>query len=139
MKRRKWWFWLLIALACLVLLFVIAELIGASVPSVLGWGALGVVGFIAAMFFAGVSFILPFLFRILLVDVIRNQEIRSIVMGVMGACAIFAAWMPTGLGEGWSLFLMMSGFSLGCLAGAEYQKYLFNRESKPQEVREEIR
>ena len=122
-RKRKWWLWLLIALACMIVVFVIAELTGAPTISIFGWGALGVIGIFVFILFGGISFIIPLLFRALLEMVISNREKLSIILGSIGFCAIVVGWITTRLEYDWSLFLMMSGFSMGCLAGAEYQKH----------------
>lgn len=128
-RKRKWWLWLVIAFACMMIAFAIAELTGASLISIFGWGALGVVNIFAFVLLAGISFVLPMLFRALLETVISNREKLSIIFGSIGICAIVVGWITTRLEHDWSLFLIMSGFSMGCLAGAEYQKHLDLREN----------
>ena len=128
-RKRKWWLWLIIAFACVMIAVAIAELTGASIIGVFGWGALGVIGVFVFILLAGISFALPLLFRALLETVISDREKLSIIFGSIGVCAIVVGWITTRLEYDWSLFLMMSGFSMGCLAGAEYQKYLDLREN----------
>jgi len=127
--KRKWWLWIIIAFACAMIAFAIAELTGASIIGVFGWGALGVIGVFAFILLAGMSFILPMIFRALLETVVSNREKLSIIFGSIGACAILAGWITSRLEYSWSLFLILSGFSMGCLAGAEYQKHLDLREN----------
>jgi len=131
-RKRKWWLWLIIAFACMIVAFAIAELTGNSLISIFGWGALGVVGVFAFVLLAGVSFILPLLFRALLEMFISNREKLSIIFGSIGVCAIVIGWIATKQGHDWSLFLVMSGFSMGCLAGAEYQKHEFRSSNEPE-------
>ena len=128
-RKRKWWLWLIITFACVMIAFAIAELTGASIIGVFGWGALGVIGVFVFLLLAGMSFILPMLFRALFETVVSNREKLSIILGSIGACAILAGWITTRLEYDWSLFLILSGFSMGCLAGAEYQKHLDLREN----------
>jgi hypothetical protein len=128
-RKRKWWLWLVIALACMVAVFAIAELTGASVTSILGWGALGAIGVVAVVLLAGVAFVIPFLLRALLKAFVSNHERLSLILGGLGLSAIVIGWVGTGLEARWSLFLIMSGFSMGCLAGAEYQEYSALREN----------
>lgn len=128
-KKRKWWLWLIIAFACAMIAFAIAELTGASIIGVFGWGALGVIGVFAVILLAGISLVIPFLFRALLKEFVSNHERLSIILGSLGLCAIVVGWVATGLEASWSLFVVMSGFSMGCLAGAEYQEYLDLREN----------
>lgn len=129
-RKRKWWLWLVIALACMIIVFAIAELAGASVISVFGWGALGAIGVFAVILLAGVAFVIPFLFRALLREFVSNHERLALILGGLGLSAIVIGWVGTGLEARWSLFLIMSGFSMGCLAGAEYQEYSNLRENR---------
>ena len=131
MKRnRKWWLWLLIALGCLLIIFVVSKLMGVSLFHILGWGALGAVGVFVVILSAGMAFVLPFIFRALLKGFVSNREKMSIILGSLGLCAIVVGWIATRMEASWSLFLIMSGFSMGCLAGAEYQEYLNLRENR---------
>ena len=129
-RKRKWWLWLLIALGCLLIIFIVSKLIGVSLLHILGWGALGVVGVFAVILLAGGAFVIPFIFRALLKGFVSNREKMSIILGSLGLCAIVVGWIATSMEASWSLFLIMSGFSMGCLAGAEYQEYLDLRENR---------
>ena len=129
-RKRKWWLWLIIALGCMIIVFIIAELTGASITSILGWGAFGAIGIFVVILLAGAAFVIPFLFRALLRDFVSNHERLSVILGGLGLCAIVAGWIATSMEASWSLFLIMSGFSMGCLAGAEYQEYLDLRENR---------
>jgi len=129
-RKRKWWLWLLIALGCLLIIFIVSKLMGVSLFNILGWGALGVVGVFAVILLAGMAFIIPFIFRALLKEFVSHRERMSIVLGSLGLSAIVVGWIATRLEASWSLFLIMSGFSMGCLAGAEYQEYLDLRENR---------
>lgn len=73
------------------------------------------------------------LVKFLLECYIENKEVLYITLGSLGFCAILIGWVLTIRESGWSFLVMMGGFSLGCLAGAEYQKQ-FAREAK--EVKE---
>jgi hypothetical protein len=139
MKKRKWWFWLLIALACVTIVVTVAELTGASIISIFGWGALGAIGIFALVLLACIAFIIPFVFRTLLRALTSNHERLSLILGGLGLCAIIAGWIGTGLEARWSLFVTMSGFSMGCLAGAEYQEYLSERDANSERVREQTK
>ena len=46
-RRRKRWLWAIIAFACVTITFGVAELTGASIIAILGWGLLGILGFLA--------------------------------------------------------------------------------------------
>ena len=129
-RKRKWWFWFLIALGCLLIIFIVSKLIGVSLLHILGLGALGVVGVFAVILLAGGSFVIPFIFKALLKGFVSNREKMSIILGSLGLCAIVVGWIATSMEASWSLFLIMSGFSMGCLAGAEYQEYLDLRENR---------
>jgi len=129
-RKRKWWLWLIIALGCMIIVFIIAELTGASITSILGWGAFGAIGIFVVILLAGAAFVIPFLFRALLKGFVSNREKMSIILGSLGLCAIVVGWIATSMEASWSLFLIMSGFSMGCLAGAEYQEYLDLRENR---------
>ena len=129
-RKRKWWLWLIIAFACMLIVFGIAELTGTSILGIFGWGALGVIGVFAAILMAGVSFVIPFLLRALLKEFVSNHERLSIILGSLGLCAIVVGWVATEREASWSLFVVMSGFSMGCLAGAEYQEYIHLREDR---------
>ena len=128
-RKRKWWFWPVIALACMVTVFAIAELTGAPAVSVFGWGALGGIGVFAVVLLAGVAFIVPFFLRVLLRPFVSNHERLAVILGGLGLSAVVIGWVGTGLEARWSLFVIMSGFSMGCLAGAEYQEYSALREN----------
>ena len=129
-RKRKWWFWVIIALGCLLIIFIVSKLIGVSLFHILGWGALGVMGVFAVILLAGGAFVIPFIFRALFKGFVSNREKMSIILGSLGLCAIVVGWIATSMEANWSLFLIMSGFSLGCLAGAEYQEYLDLRENR---------
>ena len=147
-KKRKWWLWLLIALACMIIVFVIAELTGASILSTFGWGILGVFGVLGVILalILSVFVIAPIvmIIRLLLQCFISNKEILSITLGSLGFCAILVGWILTIRQNEWSLLIMMVGFALGCLAGVEYQKHLLsgtnqferNLEQLPDEIKE---
>ena len=128
-RRRKWWLWLLIALACMIIAFAIAELTGASIIGTFGWGILGIlgaVGIMAALVIGAVFFIVPVTGGIwlLLRHLISNREILYVTLGGLGLCAILVGWILTARHSGWSLPVMMIGFGLGCFTGVEYQKHL---------------
>ena len=129
-RKRKWWLWFLIALGCLLIIFIVSKLMGVSLFNILGWGALGVVGVFAVILLAGGAFVIPFIFRALLKGFVSNREKMSIILGSLGLCAIVVGWIATSMEASWSLFLIMSGFSMGCLAGAEYQEYSNLRENR---------
>jgi len=127
-RKRKWWIWLIIAFACMMIVFAIAELTSASITSILGWGILGVLGVlgVAAALIAGTIFVVApivMVIRALLGWFISNREILYITLGSLGFCAILVAWILTIRQVGWSLLVMMLGFALGCLAGVEYQQH----------------
>ena len=126
-KKRKWWIGLLIALACMIVVFVIAEITGASIISTFGWGILGVFGvlgvILALILSAFVIAPIVMIIRLLLGYFISNKEILYITLGSLGFCAILVGWILTIKQNGWSLLVMMVGFALGCVAGVEYQKH----------------
>ena len=128
--KKRWWLWLLIALGCLSIIFIVSRLMGVSLFHIAGWGVLGVIGVVAVILLAGIAFVIPFIFRALLKGFVSNREKMSIILGSLGLCAIVVGWVATRLEASWSLFLIMSGFSMGCLAGAEYQEYLDLRENR---------
>lgn len=135
-RKRKWWLWLLIALACMITVFVIAELTGASITSIFGWGILGIFGVLGVMgaLIVGTFFvILPIVMviRLLLEAFISNREILYLTLGSLGFCAILVGWILTIRQQPeWSFPVMIVGFLLGCLAGAEYQKHLLSGSNK---------
>lgn len=127
-RKKKWWLWLTIAVGCMVIVFVIAELTGASVTSVFGWGVLGIlsaVGIIAALIIGAVFIIFPITAVIwfILGHLISNKEILYVTLGSLGFCAILVGWVLTTRHSEWSLPVMMVGFVLGCFTGVEYQKH----------------
>jgi len=127
-RKRKWWLWLIIALGCMIIVFVIAELTGASIISTFGWGVLGilgVVGVIAALVIGTVFFIFPItgVIWLLLRHLISNKEMLYVTLGSLGFCAILVGWILTARHSGWSLPVMIVGFVLGCFTGVEYQKH----------------
>jgi len=126
-RKRKWWIWLLIALVCMIIVFVIAEITGASIISTFGWGILGVFGVLGVILalILSVFVIAPIvmIIRLLLGYFISNKEILFVTLGSLGFCAILVGWILTIRQNGWSLLVMMVGFALGCVAGVEYQKH----------------
>lgn len=123
-RKRKWWLWPLGALSCLSIIFAVSKLMGIPLSSIVGWGTLGVIGVFAIILFALLAFVIPVLLRALFREFVSNRERMSIILGSLGLCAIVVGWMGTILEARWSLFVVMSGFSMGCLAGAEYQEHL---------------
>jgi len=141
-KKRKWWIGLLIALACMIVVFVIAEITGASIISTFGWGILGVFGvlgvILALILSAFVIAPIVMIIRLLLGYFISNKEILYITLGSLGFCAILVGWILTIKQNGWSLLVMMVGFALGCVAGVEYQKDLLSDSNKTEGRLEQI-
>ena len=127
--KKRWWLWLLIALGCLSIIFIVSRLMGVSLFHIVGWGVLGVIGAFAVILLAVIAFVIPLILRALFKEFVSNRERMSIILGSLGLCAIIVGWMGTILEARWSLFLIMSGFSMGCLAGAEYQEYLDLRKN----------
>lgn len=142
-RKRKWLLWLIIALGCMIIVFVTAELTGASITSILGLGILGIlgaIGVIAVLVVGTVFLILPITGGIwyLLAHIISNREILYITLGSLGFCAILTGWILTVRQSSWSLLVMMVGFGLGCFAGAEYQKYSLSVSHESERVIEQI-
>lgn len=142
-RRRKWWLWLLIALGCMIIVFVIAELTGASIISTFGWGILGILGFLAAILVSILALVflvapIAWVIRTLLDEFISNKEILYITLGSLGFCAILVGWILTTRQVWWSSLLIMGGFAFACLAGAEYQKHLLIDSNEPAKVIEQI-
>ena len=131
--KRRWWLWLLLALACLVIVFGVSELTGISIGSIFGWGALGTLGVIAViiltMFVAFFAFFIAWLLTLLLENFISNEEKLSITLGILGFCAILVGYITAREFE-WSLFIVMVGFFTGCLAGVKYQRFLVGSDKE---------
>jgi len=128
-RRRKWWLWIIIAFACVMIVFGIAELAGASIISIFGWGILGILGFLAAALASILAFVflvapIAWVIRALLDEFISNKEILYITLGSLGFCAILVGWILTTRQVWWSALVIMGGFAFGYLAGVEYQKHL---------------
>ncbi len=136
--KRRWWLWLLIALACSVIVFVVSELIGISIVRILGWGVLGAFGVLSVIFTIIITTFFTFciggLIRFLLECFISNKEILSITLGSLGVCAILVGWILTIRESGWSFLVIMVGFFMGCFAGAEYQGHKLEREKLEYEL-----
>ena len=127
-RKRKWWVWLIIAFACMMIIFGIAELTGTSVVGIFGWGILGILGFLAVtlgLVLAAMFIVAPIagIITMLLREFISNKEILYITLGSLGFCAILVGWILTIRQVGWSFLVIMVGFAFGCLAGVEYQKH----------------
>ena len=127
-RRRKWWLWPIIAFACVLIVFGIAELTGASIISSFGWGILGVLGFLAFTFvsiLAAVFLVAPiaWVIKALLEEFISNKERLYITLGSLGFCTILVGWILTTKQVWWSSLVIMGGFAFGCFAGVEYQKH----------------
>ena len=142
-RRRKWWLWLIIAFACMMIVFGIAELIGASIISIFGWGILGILGFLAvtlASILALVFLVAPiaWLIRALLDEFISNKEILYITLGSLGFCAILVGWILTTRQVWWSALVIMGGFAFGCLAGVEYQQHSLSSSNEPERRLEQV-
>jgi len=126
--KRRWWLWLLLALACLVIVFGVSELTGISIGSIFGWGVLGIFGVLATiglLMLSAVFVVLPIgmLVKFLLECFISNREMLYMTLGSLGFCAILVGWILTIRESGWSFLVMMVGFTMGCLAGIEYQRF----------------
>ncbi|MEE9520796.1 MAG: hypothetical protein V3V43_03685, partial [Dehalococcoidales bacterium] len=63
------------------------------------------------------------LLKLLLTIFVSNKEYLSITLGSLGVCAILVGWILTIRESGWSFLVIMVGFSMGCLAGIEYQRF----------------
>ena len=127
-RRRKWWLWIIIAFACVMIVFGIAELAGASIISIFGWGILGILGFLAAALASILAFVflvapIAWVIRALLNEFISNKEILYTTLGSLGFCAILVGWILTTRQVWWSALVIMGGFAFGYLAGVEYQKH----------------
>jgi len=136
--KRKWWLWLLLASACLIIVFAISELTGISIGGIFGWGTLsvlGIVGLIAGLaILAGLTFFIAGLLRLLLEIFISNREHLSLILGILGFCAILVGWILTSIKLEWSIFIVTIGFFMGCLAGVEYQGHKLEREKLEYEL-----
>lgn len=129
--KRKWWLWLLLASACSMVIFGISELTGISLGGIFGLGigsVLLVVALIIGIPFAltmtfGFAYIVAQIFRLLLSSFISNREMPYITFGILGLCTILVGFILTATKSDWSLFVIMVGFFMGCLAGAEYQRF----------------
>jgi len=142
-RRRKWWLWLIIAFACMMIVFGIAELTGASIISIFGWGILGILGFLAvtlASILALVFLVAPiaWVIRALLDEFISNKEILYITLGSLGFCAILVGWILTTRQVWWSALVIMGGFAFGCLAGVEYQQHSLSSSNEPERRLEQV-
>jgi len=127
-RKRKWWLWVIIAFACVMIVFGIAELTGASIISIFGWGILGILGFLAAILVSILALVflvapIAWVIRALLDEFISNKEILYITLGSLGFCAILVGWILTTRQVWWSALVIMGGFAFGCLAGVEYHKH----------------
>jgi hypothetical protein len=127
--NRKWWLWVIIAFACVMIVFGIAELTGASIINIFGWGILGILGFLAATLVSILALVflvtpITWVIRALLNEFISNKEILYITLGSLGFCAILVGWILTTRQVWWSALVIMGGFAFGCLTGVEYQKHL---------------
>ena len=127
--KRRWWLWLLLAWACLMVVFGVSELAGVSILSIFGWGALGALGVLAfiiifTMFAAFFALPIAWLLKLLLENFISNRQKLSITLGSLGFCAVLVGYILTVREFEWSLFVVTVGFLMGCLAGAEYQRFL---------------
>ena len=127
-RKRKWWLWLIIAFACMITAFALAELTGTSIGSVFGWGLFGVLGLVVLVLglaLTGLFIVVPSaaIIRWLVAAFISNREIRYITLGSLGFSSIMAGWILTTRQAGWSLIVVMVGFALGCLTGVEYEQH----------------
>lgn len=133
--KKRWWLWLLITLACMIVIFIISELTGVSIVSIFGWGTLGVFGIVALivsfLFLGTFAFMIAFLIKLLLP--ISNMENRAFIMGILGFCAILIGYFLNTKTE-WSIFIIMVGFAIGCVAGAVYQEGLDIKRYEPQRI-----
>jgi hypothetical protein len=142
-KKRKWWLWIIIAFACVIITFGVAELTGASVASVFGWGILGILGFMAVtlgLMLVSIIIVVPIagIIRALLTEFISNKEIVYIILGGLGFSAILVGWILTTRQVEWSVIVMMVGFALGCFAGVEYHKHSLSVSHESERVIEQI-
>ena len=142
-RKRRWWLWLVLAFACMVIVITVVKLTGSSIPSVLGLGTLGVLGFLAAgllLALATIFIIAPIvmLTRVLLADLISNKEIVYITLGGLGFSAILAGWILTIRQVEWSLLVIVGGFAFGCVAGVEYHEHSLSKSSESARILEQV-
>jgi hypothetical protein len=141
--NRKWWLWVIIAFACVMIVFGIAELTGASIINIFGWGILGILGFLAATLVSILALVflvtpITWVIRALLNEFISNKEILYITLGSLGFCAILVGWILTTRQVWWSALVIMGGFVFGCLAGVEYHKHSLSVSHESERVIEQI-
>jgi hypothetical protein len=128
--KRRWWLWLLLATACLMVTLGIAEITGISTGNITGWGTLGILGKVALVFVlafvfaiaAGMAYIIAYLLKLLLTKFVSHGKNLSTILGVLGFCIILAGYVLSIVENNWSLFIVIIGFFTGCLAGVEYQE-----------------
>lgn len=111
---------------CMIILFGISELTGISLTKIFGIGILGPLGlgllFLLLLFGTYCAFAVALLIKVLLETFISNRNKLTITLGIIGLCVILAGYLLAIKNIGWSLFAVIVGFSVGCIAGAEYQK-----------------
>ena len=142
-RKRKWWLWLTIAFVCMIVVFAVSELTGASIGSVFGWGILGILGLLAAasgLALAALFLIAPAaaIIRLLVRGLTSNREVRYITLGSLGFCAILVGWILTIRQVGWSFVVIMVGFALGCLTGVEYQEHSLSSSNQSARSLEQV-
>ena len=136
--KRKLWLWILIALACSAIVSVVSWLTDVSIASIFGWGISGIL-FVVFIIVVGGLFIFPiaYIFKFLLESLIANREMLYITLGSLGLCAILVGLILFTRGwYEWSFPVIIVGYSLGCLAGAEFQKN-YDLQSKLREAKTE--
>jgi len=125
--KRRWWLWLLLVTTCITILVAVSELTGISLVGLIGLGILGPLGIvllilslIMVVFFALAG---AWLVKVLLEIFISNREKLSITLGSLGFFTILAGYILTLSQFVWALFIVIVGFLMGCLAGAEHQRF----------------
>jgi len=99
--KRRWWLWLLLATACLMVALAISEITGISTGNITGWGTLGILGKVALVFvlvfvFAiavGMAYIIAYLLKLLLTKFVSHGKNLSTILGVLGFCIILAGYV----------------------------------------------
>lgn len=126
--KRRWWIWLLAALFCWIVGFVFMKLTGDTTKNdIFGWGALGLMygiplTFGLLMFSVLFVWFVGGLLRLILGSFVSDRGIVALVLFSLGFLSIFFGLVLVIRAFEWSFWLIITGFSMGCAAGAEYQR-----------------
>ena len=131
--KRRWWLWLILALACLIMVFGVSELTAVSIVDIFALGILGPILFIFWIFLYGlISIGIGGGVKVLLEKLISDRVALYCTLIVLGLCFMLVGLLVFKEGV-WSFIFTGTGFWMGFFAGLEFQKHQSDAEQHERE------